>query len=346
MTGESTKYHEAAKGIEGQRIAAGSFNDVTGADDALELVAASPPNVFGNISDRQNQNEANLLANSQGSAGADLSFGSTATAQRLSAGEQKAAKAKEDSKKFQDQAFRNLLWQVQQMREQRDWHRAQANELRSDIALFQDYVARLHRGEEPKLNPDGSLADPRLEKRVREAEQRTGRKIDRTDANEIETVVVGGMRDQLEEHDRKAEEIDRDIDRAISGSEAYRSATPAQRAQLFKEEEAIKGGASADLALRHVEDDQAQVDIVTGQGLDAKTKAATVAVARTQDAASFFADAEMTDETDRQVGSRNAGEVSGQFALAAPPKTKSTEPKAPATSVEDKPFTAIQQMNG
>lgn len=335
INGETTKYHEAAKAIEGQRIAAGSFNDVMdGGDAELALTAAKTPNVFGNISNSDNQREANLLATSQGAAGNDLSFTGNATAQRLGSEAQKAEKIAKDRKSFQDQAFQNLLTQIRALDRKIAWHEGEIARLTKQRNAIDDYMEKLRRGEKPEANADVDAA-------ILAYEERYGVKVDRNDADQM-AKVRGHTDGQISEHVRKKGGLEQQRE---GFKDKLRVIDPKRAAEEFDETYENDGRDPAEVMLSNAEDD-AQTAAVNAQDFNAESEELAMAAADGTGDALFGASG--GSSTGFQLGTktpRTQGDLKGQFTSARDTQlAESREPNSPKPD-GNKPFEFDQQMN-
>jgi len=325
------------------RIGAEESNDVTGgARETLELVEASPPNVFSKMGSQQNQNEANLMANSQASNGAALNFSGTATAQRMGSEAQKTEKAEKDRKSFQEQAFQSLLQRIRDLDKQIAWHGQEIDRLVRQRDAIDRAMAKIHRGEKPELNPDGTFKDQALEQAARDYEKRTGKKIDRNnpDLGELEQARAD-HESQISGHKRDQDRLE--VERAENEGR-LREMDPEQAAKEFGETYEAQGRDAAEAALAHAENDEVQQAVVNAQGFDDTTEENAIAVAN-QGADALFGESN-GDASGFQLGTRTQGELTGEFA-----SLDHSRPEAPADQPDqkpesDKPFTLSQQLNG
>lgn len=330
VTGENTKYHDAAAGLKGLGLAVKSFDAVRSPDAAA---FALDPDAIAEI--------ARLARTGHASGSVHLAG--------LAAEDADAAEKRRKEKEEQRLSDFLLLQRIRELDRQIAWYEGQIEKLTIQKEALDRYIEGLRRGEKPKLNEDGTLQDRQLEDLVRAYEKRYGTKIDRSDIGQLATVSrdTGGQiteyQGKLHEAKRERSDILREHPEAEAQAAAIEQAPREHQAEKFRQVEVEQGRDISDRALSDIENRSTKATVVGGQNFNEKSEEYAMHAADS-DSVTFFADASKTD--DGQVGSRKPGEMTAHFALVATPSAQGAQPQSQPDPVQDKPFTFSNTMSG
>jgi hypothetical protein len=226
-----------------------------------------------------------------------VALGNTAAAMDALAKKEQEEKREQEHK---DRVFQMLL-------EQYRWHDQKAKEHADHKEAIKGLIAKINRGEKIELKPDGSLKDPKEEAAVRDYEQKTGSKIDRTNPEELRKVEE--LHKQKEtEHRQKAREYKAE-------AEKVSQMAPEQAAKKLEEISEKSGFERSSQITIAIEDKEKQIGIIEKRNFSDITKQASVDAVN----GSYFSE---ESEQPLTIGSNNPitkGDASKLFASAAKP---------------------------
>ncbi len=125
-----------------------------------------------------------------------------------------ALKAKEDEKKSKERALKQSLEAINERLAELG---RQIKQHERNIKVADDFIKDLENGEKPELDSDGSLKNKERERLLKEYEQRTGKKVDRTNADILLQVAREQReyeRQQLEIKSKKRDDLKEKLESA------------------------------------------------------------------------------------------------------------------------------------
>ncbi len=146
---------------------------------------------------------------------------------------------------------------------------AEIAELDFQIGVGEDFLNDLRAGKAPELDDDGSLKNKDREKIIKDYEDRTGNKVDRTDIDALEAAAAA----QIEEMKRRIAGLESKKSDYESTTKNERTSTPTATLDNNSKDrvERFEKAESVDVKIAGINDDMSTAFLAGGLGLDKPT---------------------------------------------------------------------------